>query len=109
MQNLSSFDRKVIAFYTMLTNAYLDEDDRNEIPEVLELKHGCDLNEDVTAMLGAIRLFVEKVSPESVKGKDFIDFTYMLNRLAIQHVYQDQPVDLLEEDDDEDEFDEEEE
>lgn len=109
MRNLSSFDRKVVAFYTMLINAYLDEESRNEVPEVLDLKHGCDLNEDVTAMLGAIRLFVEKVSPESVKGKDFIDFTYMLNRLVIQHVYADRPVDLLEEDDDECEPDEDEE
>ena len=100
MENLSSFDRKVIAFYTMLTNAYLDEESRNEVPEVLELKHGCDLNEDVVAMIGAIRLFVEKVCPESVQDKDFIDFTYMINRLVVQHVHNDKLMDFLGECDD---------
>ena len=47
------------------------------------LKLGKSLNEDLTAMLLAMTIFVQEVS--NWDG-DLLEFTYMLNKLVFQHL-----------------------
>ncbi len=100
MGDLNPFERKVYAFYTMLLNAYRDEEDVEPAMPKLSMKPGGDLTEDLTAMMFAIRLFCEQFCPETVKDMDMIDFSYMFNRLAIQHTFSNamDKVDILGED-----------
>ena len=76
-------ENKILHFYCALTDVYKDEDEREMIGmPSLELS-GEDITEDVTAMMLAMKLFVEQISGEI---GDTIDFTHTLNKLAIQYV-----------------------
>lgn len=77
-------ENKVLRFYCALTDVYKDEDEREMIgAPSLELS-GEDITEDVTAMMLAIKLFIEKTCGDETG--DPIDFTHTLNKLAIQYV-----------------------
>lgn len=89
--DMNGTERKAIVFYTMLANAYREEDDYKSI-EKLPLTADTDLTEDFTAMLMAAKLIFDKLCPDRAAGTDLIDFTHTLNRLAIQHVYGEYPV-----------------
>lgn len=78
---MDSFKNKVLTFMSALSNAYKDEESREELPK-LELKEGT-LTEDFTAMLYAQYMLYRKVAGDE---SDIIDFTHLLNRLALQHI-----------------------
>lgn len=80
---MGKIERKALHFLTALIDVYRDEDDR-ELNSLSKLDFdGADFTEDFTAILLALRLFMEKVSDFDA---DLIDFTHMLNKLAVQYV-----------------------
>lgn len=73
---------KAVRFLTALADVYRDEDNRDlEVFSKLELTG--DFTGDFTAMLLAIKVMVEQLT--GYDG-DIIDFTHMLNKLAVQYV-----------------------
>lgn len=80
---MKAFNLKVISFYTAIANLYREEDNREESPIKMELKSET-LTEDITAMLNGLFLFYQKLTGD--KESDVIDFTYMLNKLAVQRL-----------------------
>ena len=88
---MNTLEEKVGVFYTLLTNAYRDEEQRAEVPKLtLNLTGVGDFTEDFTAMLLAMELIYEAVCPQTAKDMDLIGFTHALNRLAIQFCFGDQ-------------------
>lgn len=87
MVDMKPFERKAFTFYTMILNAYRDEEDMT--PAVPKLRLGDDATEDITAMMMAMMLFCKQVAPETVEDMDVIGFTHLLNRVAIQYVFED--------------------
>ncbi len=76
---------KAIQLFTALLDAYRDED-RRELGAFEKIKMSNDVTQDFTAMLLAMQVFVEKIT--NWDG-DIIDFTHMLNKLAVQYVMED--------------------
>lgn len=89
MADLKPFERKVYTFYTMILNAYREEEDMEPAVPKLNLQPGGDFTEDMSAMLMGMMLFCKQCSPETVENMDLIGFTHLLNRVAIQHVFED--------------------
>ena len=73
--------QKAVQIFIALLDAYRDED-RRELEGLPKLKLSNDVTNDFTAMLLAMKVFVEKLS--NWDG-DIIDFTHMLNKLAVQY------------------------
>lgn len=73
---------KAMQFLTALMDVYRDED-RRELDAFSKMEFSDDLTEDFTAMLLAMKVFVERAT--GYDG-DIIDFTHMLNKLAVQFV-----------------------
>ena len=88
MADLKPFERKAYTFYTMLLNAYRDEDDVEPPMPKLDMQPGADIVDDLAAMTSAMLLFCSQVTPETVENMDLIGFTHLLNRVAIQHVFE---------------------
>lgn len=73
---------KAARFVCALADVYRDDENRKlNAFDKLELED--DLNEDMIAMLMAMMALCQKLS--SCDG-DLLDFTYMLNRLVVQHL-----------------------
>jgi len=83
----TQFEQKAYVFYTMLNNAYRDEEDMLPALPKLSLELGGDLTEDLTAMMMAMLLFCKHHAPDAVKNIDTIGFSHFLNRLAIQRTF----------------------
>lgn len=73
---------KAIRFLTALMDVYRDEEKR-ELEVFSAMEFSDDVTEDFTAMLLAMKVLVEKIT--GYDG-DIIDFTHMLNKLAVQYV-----------------------
>lgn len=86
---MNEFESKCAMFLTALADVYRSEDDR-ELGAFSKLEDSDDYTEDMTAILLAMHVFCEHVS--SFEG-DLIDFTHVLNKLAIQHVMEAQKED----------------
>lgn len=78
---MEGVEKKAIQFLTALMDVYRDEENR-ELEVFSALKFSDDVTEDFTAMLLAMKVIVEKVT--GYDG-DIIDFTHMLNKLAVQY------------------------
>lgn len=87
---MDSFEKKTLTFYTMLCNAFRDEEDYETAIEKLSLNIGDDVLENLTAMLVAMKILCDRICPKLSESGDLIDFTHILNRLAIQHCYSEQ-------------------
>lgn len=87
---MSSFEKKTLTFYTMLCNAFRDEEDYEIAVEKLSLKNGDDAIEILTAMMAAMKVLCDRICPKLSENGDLIDFTHLLNKLAIQHCFSDQ-------------------
>lgn len=75
---------KALHFLTALLDVYRDEEDRElDAFSKLCFSDGDDVTEDFTAMLLAMKVLVERLTEYD---GDIIDFTHMLNKLAIQYV-----------------------
>lgn len=73
---------KAIQFLTALMDVYRAEENR-ELEAFSAMEFSDDVTEDFTAMLLAMKVLVERVA--GYDG-DIIDFTHMLNKLAVQYV-----------------------
>ncbi len=78
---LNVFERKALIFATNLKNAYKGEEDSEWVGGI-ELKEEA-LTEDFTAMLYGVYVMYKNLTEDDV---DFIGFTHLCNRLAIQHL-----------------------
>lgn len=78
---MNDIQQKTLLFLSNIGNVYRDEDSK-EITCELELD-GEKFTEDVTALLLAMHIFVQRVTQDD--ETDLIGFTHTLNRLAIQY------------------------
>lgn len=79
---MTPIEEKGLRFITALADVYRDEEKR-ELDAFSKLKMTDDFTDDVTAMLVAMHVVVERLTDY---GGDLIDFTHMLNKLAVQHI-----------------------
>lgn len=79
---LTNVEEKALHFLSALADAYRDEEDR-ELVAFSKLEPSKDMTDDITAMLIGMHFVVEKLT--GFDG-DLIDFTHILNKLAIQHI-----------------------
>lgn len=84
---MDGFEKKTLTFYTMLCNAFRDEEDYETAVEKLSLKNGDDAIETLTAMLVAMKILCDRICLKLSENGDLIDFTHLLNRLAIQYCF----------------------
>lgn len=80
---MAKIEEKAMAFTTALTDVYRDEENR-ELEAVGKMKISENVTEDFTAMLIAMRMIFMKITGDT--DSDIIDFTHILNKLAIQYV-----------------------
>lgn len=74
-------DNKILIFATQIMNAYRDEEER-EYTQPLELTSE-ELTDDFIAMLQAMNVNYVRITGDNL---DLIGFTHLLNRLAFQHL-----------------------
>lgn len=79
---LTKVEEKALHFLAALSDVYRDEEDR-ELVAFSKLEIAKDLTDDITAMLIATHFVVERLT--GYVG-DLIDFTHVLNKLAVQHI-----------------------
>ena len=79
---MTNIEKKALQFAVALSDVYQDEENR-ELEAFSKLKMTDDATEDVTAMLLAMHLVCERLT--GYDG-DLIDFTHVLNKLAVQHI-----------------------
>lgn len=77
-----SVEEKALHFLTALADVYSDEEHR-ELGAFPQMKMDDDFTKDLTAMLIAMQFICERITGY---GGDLIDFTHMLNKLAVQHI-----------------------
>lgn len=75
-------EEKTMHFVSALADVYKDADHR-ELDAFGAIKFSDDVTEDFTAMLIAMNLIFDRIVGSD---GDLIDFTHLLNRLAIQHI-----------------------
>lgn len=83
---MKSVENKALQFMAALADVYRDEDDR-ELYAFSKMEMSEDITEDFTAMLVAMSILFDRVS--GFDG-DLIDFTHILNKLAVQYVLEKQ-------------------
>lgn len=76
---------KAINFYNAITNVYRDEENQRVLQE-MKLSNE-DLTEDFIALILALNIFYDNATGEQT---EIIDFTHILNRLAVQHLLEKQ-------------------
>ena len=79
---MTNIEKKALQFVVALYDVYQDEDNR-ELEAFSKMELTDDATEDVTAMLLAMHLVCERLT--GYDG-DLIDFTHVLNKLAVQHI-----------------------
>ncbi len=79
---MKRIEEKALHFLAALSDVYRDEEDR-ELDAFSKMSFSEDVTEDFTAMVLAMNLICEKIT--GFDG-DLIDFTHMLNKLAVQHI-----------------------
>lgn len=79
-------EQKALQFLTALQDVYRDEDDR-ELGVFSKLEFTDDFTGNFTAMLLAMKVVLERLT--GYDG-DLIDFTHMLNKLAVQYIMENQ-------------------
>lgn len=82
-----TLNEKIMNFITTITNAYRAEENRNPVQKI-ELTND-NLTEDFTAMVYALNTFFNEVTGQ---GIDIIDFTHLLNKLAVQNLLENREV-----------------
>lgn len=79
---MNKIHEKALCFLAALADVYRDEENR-ELAAFSKMDIGDDFTEDFTALLLAMQLMCERLT--GYDG-DLIDFTHMLNKLAVQHI-----------------------
>lgn len=83
---MTGVENKALQFMTALADVYRDEDNR-ELYVFSKMEMSEDITEDFTAMLLAMKVLFDKIVGD---GDDLIDFTHILNKLAVQYVLEKQ-------------------
>ncbi len=84
---MKTIEEKAMHFLTALCDVYRNEDNR-ELDAFSKLEVSEDFTTDFTAMLLAMKVVLERLTGY---GGDVIDFTHILNKLAVQYVMEDKP------------------
>ena len=79
---MKNINEKAVYFVAALADVYRDEEDR-ELGAFSPIEFGDDVTDDFTAMLIAMKVTFEGIT--GIDG-DLIDFTHILNKLAIQYI-----------------------
>lgn len=79
---MNKIKEKAVYFLTALVDVYRDEENR-ELMALPKMEFADDATEDFTALLLAIHHMCEQMT--GFNG-DLIDFTHMLNKLAVQYI-----------------------
>ena len=82
---MTNIEEKALHFIAALADVYQDEDNR-ELEAFSKLEMTDDATEDITAMLVAMQFVCQLLT--GYDG-DLIDFTHVLNKLAVQHIMED--------------------
>lgn len=82
LMELSQVEEKALHFLSALADVYRDEEDR-ELVAFSKLVPSKGMTDDITAMLIGMHYVVERLT--GFDG-DLIDFTHVLNKLAVQHI-----------------------
>ena len=83
------FDQKMLHFAVALSDAYKEDDEKEELALApLEMKKD-ELTEDFTAMIYAQWMLYRKVTGDDI---DILGFTHVANRLVFQQVLKDNGV-----------------
>ncbi len=77
---MKNIEEKALQFLTALSDAYQDEENR-QLEAFGKMEFSEDATEDFTAMLLAMKNIYDRVSGSD---GDLIDFTHILNKLAVQ-------------------------
>ena len=85
---------KASTFVAALLDVYRDEEDR-ELPVFPKVDLGGDFTEDLTAMLFAMHVVAERITRNDW---DILEFTHLLNTLAVQYLLGDKTDDRQSED-----------
>ena len=80
---MNKVEEKALHFLTALFDVYRDEENR-ELQAFSKLDAADDVTEDITALLVAMKVLVDTLVGDD--GRDLIDFTHVLNKLAVQHL-----------------------
>ena len=80
---MKKIEEKALHFIAALLDVYRDEENR-ELEAFSKLELTEDITEDFTAMLLAMNYLLDRITGDS--ENDLIDFTHMLNKLAIQYI-----------------------
>lgn len=75
-------EEKAFHFITALSDVYRDDDSR-ELGAFSKLELSDDVTDDITAILIAFRFVAQQLTGHD---GDLIDFTHILNKLAVQYV-----------------------
>ena len=79
---MTKTQEKAFHFLAALGDVYRDEESR-ELEAFSAIEFSDDVTEDFTAMLIAMSLIFERITGHE---GDLIDFTHVLNKLAVQHI-----------------------
>ncbi len=79
---MARIEEKALHFIAALSDVYRDEENR-ELEAFSKMELTDDATEDITAMLVALQFVCERLT--GYDG-DLIDFTHVLNKLAVQHI-----------------------
>ncbi len=79
---MSKIEEKALQFFVALSDVYRDEENR-ELEAFGKMQFSEDVTEDFMAMLLAMKVFFDRVVGDDI---DLIDFTHLLNKLAVQYI-----------------------
>lgn len=80
---MKKIEEKALHFLTAISDVYQDEENR-ELEAFGKMEFSEDVTGDFTAMLIAMKLVFERITGSD--GGDLIDFTHVLNKLAVQYI-----------------------
>lgn len=80
---MNNLEQKALCFLTALADVYRDKENR-ELGAFSKMEFTDDITEDFTALLVAMKVFFDRLAGDD--GRDLIDFTHVLNKLAVQHI-----------------------
>ncbi len=83
---MNKIEEKAICFLTALLDVYREEENR-ELNAFSQMELSNDVTEDFTALLLAMKFMFDRVCGDD---SDLIDFTHILNKLAVQHIMEKQ-------------------
>lgn len=79
-----TLNEKIMNFIATITNAYRDEENQQPLQKMVLDDN---MTEDFVAMIFAMKVFFETATDRDI---DLIDFTHLLNKLAVQHLLEKQ-------------------